>query len=236
MVDRSKTLTSAARQTALAVLSTKLRAARLQSGFTQAEVAHNLGVSTQSVRNWEAGRTEPSAERVQRMSTLYDVPAEEFQNATLEPKIGALSPESFNRVKVNPSKLRLARVQAKLTRAEAGEATGISERSLARYERGEAKPKLDRLMALAYAYEKPTTWFVANPEGEGVEHDEVRASICEKYSTPIDDATIAYATAHPQLSGQAVNTISEFIVFVHQREIRRNAPAIRVIGKRASTK
>ena len=102
MVDRPKTLTSAARQTALAVLGSRLRAARMQSGFTQAEVAHNLEVSTQSVRNWEAGRTEPSEERVQRMSVLYDVPAEVFQNATLVPKIGALSPERFNRVKVDP--------------------------------------------------------------------------------------------------------------------------------------
>ena len=234
MVDRSKTLTGAARQTTLAVLGTRLRTARMQSGFTQAEVALNLEVSTQSVRNWEAGRTEPSEERVQKMSTLYDVPAEVFQNATLVPKIGALSPEMFNPVKVNPSKLRLARVQAKLTRAEAGEASGISERSIARYERGEAKLKPDRLMALADAYEKPATWFVADAEGEGGDQDEVSTPICEKCSTPIDDATIAYATAHHQLSGQAVHAISEFIVFLHQREIRRNPPEVRVISRHES--
>ena len=232
MVDKSRRLNNAARQTALAVLGSKLRAARVQIGLTQDDVAQKLEVSTQSVRNWEAGRTKPSAERVQRMSVLYDVPAEEMQREALEPKISTLIPEMFNRVKVNPSKLRLARVQANLTRTEAGKASGISESSIARYERGEAKPKPDRLMSLATAYEKPATWFVADREGEGSAHDEVNTSICEKCSTPIDDATITYATAHPQLSGTAIHAISEFIAFVHGREIRRNAPEIRASDRR----
>ena len=232
MGNKARTLTNAARQTALAALGARLRAARIRAGFKQEEVARNLEVSTQSVRNWEAGRTEPVAERVQRMSVLYDAPAEEFQWEALEPKIGTLSPETFNRVKVNPSKLRLARVQANLTRTEAGEASGISASSIARYERGEANPRPDRLMALAAVYQKSATWFVADREGEGLEHGEMGTSICEKCSTPIDDATITYATAHPQLSGQAVHTISEFIVFVHQREIRRSPPEIRASDRR----
>ncbi len=227
MGDKARPLRNAVRRNALAALGAQLRNARTQAGFKQEEVARNLEVSTQSVRNWEAGRTEPSTERLQRMSLLYNVPVAEFQDASLAPRINALNPEAFNRVRVDPGKLRLARVQAGLTRTKAGIASGISDSSIARYERGEAKPKPDRLMALARAYGKPATWFVSDRDAEDVELGETRPSMCEKCSTPIDDATIAYATAHPQLSGHAVLAISEFIAFVHQREIRRNAREIR---------
>ena len=226
MGDKARTLTNAARRTALAGLGGRLRAARIRAGFKQQEVATNLDVSTQSVRNWEAGRTEPSAERLQRMSVLYDVPVAALETAPLAPKISALSPEAFNRVKVNPSKLRLARVQANFTRAKAGVASGVSASSIARYERGETDPRPDRLIALAAAYKKPATWFVADRKGEGPNHEERSKSICGQCCTPIDAATIAYATAHRQLSGQAVHAISEFIAFVHQQEMRRNAPEI----------
>lgn len=224
MEDKARPVTNAVRRTALAALGARLRNARAQCGFTQEEVARKLDVSTQSVRNWEAGRTETSAQRLHRMSLLYNVPVAEFQNASLAPEVNNLNPEAFNRVRVDPDKLRLARVQAGLTRTNAGIASGISERSIARYERGEAKPKPHRLLALARAYGKPATWFVSDREGDHADPSQARPSMCEKCSTPIDDATIAYATARPQLSGPAVLAISEFIAFVHQREIRRNAP------------
>ena len=227
MGDNARPLTNAVRRTILAALGARLRNARTQAGFKQEEVARNIEVSTQSVRNWEAGRTEPSTERLQRMSLLYNVPVAEFQNASLAPRRDGLNPQAYNRVRVDPNKLRLARVQADLTRTKAGIASGISESSIARYEKGEAKPKPDRLMALARAYGKPATWFASDKEADHVELGETSPSICEKCSTPIDDATIAYATAHSQLSSQAVFAISEFIAFVHQREIRRNAPEIR---------
>ena len=227
MGDRARPLTNAVRRTALAALGAQLRNARTQAGFKQEEVARNLEVSTQSVRNWEAGRTEPSTERLQRMSLLYNVPVAEFQDASLAPRINALNPEAFNRVRVDPGKLRLARVQADLTRTKAGIASGISESSIARYERGQTRPKPDRLLALARAYGKPATWFVADREDDDVELGETSPAVCQKCSTPIDEATIAYATAHPQLSGQAVLAISEFTAFVHRRELRRNAPEIR---------
>lgn len=236
MGDKTRTLANAARQTALAALGARLRAARVRAGFTQEEVAGNLEVSTQSVRNWEAGRTEPSAERLRRMSVLYDVPTVQLETAALAPGLGALTPKTFNRVNVDPRKLVLARVQANFTRAKAGVLSGVSESSIARYERGEMKPRPDRLLALAAAYQKPAKWFVADTEGEGADHEEVSTSICEQCSTPIDHATIAYATAHPQLSVQAVHAISEFIAFVHQREIRLIAPELRANDGSESTK
>lgn len=50
----------AAKRAALAALGERLRAARTSAGLTQKTVAEQLEVSSQTVRNWEAGRHEPT--------------------------------------------------------------------------------------------------------------------------------------------------------------------------------
>lgn len=51
----------------------KLRAARTKAGMTQEQVAEALGVSRQTVSNWENSRTYPDIVSVVKMSDLYDV-------------------------------------------------------------------------------------------------------------------------------------------------------------------
>lgn len=51
----------------------KLRAARTAAALTQESVAEALGVSRQTVSNWETGRTYPDILSVVRMSDLYGV-------------------------------------------------------------------------------------------------------------------------------------------------------------------
>ena len=54
----------AARRAALAKLGTRLRRLRNDAALTQEAVAETIGVSTQTVRNWEMGRNEPSDDAV----------------------------------------------------------------------------------------------------------------------------------------------------------------------------
>ncbi len=51
----------------------KLKAARADAGMTQEQVAEALGVSRQTVSNWENSRTYPDIISVIRMSDLYVV-------------------------------------------------------------------------------------------------------------------------------------------------------------------
>ena len=51
----------------------KLRDARNAAGLTQESAAESLGVSRQSVSNWETGKTYPDIVSVIRMSGLYSV-------------------------------------------------------------------------------------------------------------------------------------------------------------------
>lgn len=51
-----------------------LKAARTNAGFTQKEVAEQLDVTVETVRNWERGRSYPNAIRIQALEKLYGVP------------------------------------------------------------------------------------------------------------------------------------------------------------------
>lgn len=51
----------------------KLKSARLAAQLTQEQAAHSLGVSRQTVSNWETGKTWPDIVSVVRLSDLYAI-------------------------------------------------------------------------------------------------------------------------------------------------------------------
>lgn len=59
-------------------IGTKLRNARTKSGLTQEKVAEEIGVSRQSVSNWENGRSYPDIVSVIKLSDLYSVSLDEL--------------------------------------------------------------------------------------------------------------------------------------------------------------
>ncbi len=55
------------------MLHEQIRRLRLAQGFTQVELAHRLGVSKQSVSNWENNNIQPSIELLERLADLFCV-------------------------------------------------------------------------------------------------------------------------------------------------------------------
>ena len=55
-----------------------LRRLREQRGLTKEEAAAELGVSRQSVSQWESGKTFPSVKKQIVLSRLYEVPMEQL--------------------------------------------------------------------------------------------------------------------------------------------------------------
>ena len=55
-----------------------LKAARVNANLTQLQAAKALGVSVQSLLNYETGKTSPTIRIVQKMENLYGIPAENF--------------------------------------------------------------------------------------------------------------------------------------------------------------
>lgn len=55
-----------------------LKAARVNAGMTQTEAAEQLGVTKNTLSNWEVGRSAPTAPQVKRLVALYRVTFEEL--------------------------------------------------------------------------------------------------------------------------------------------------------------
>lgn len=51
-----------------------LRAARVNAGLDQADVARELGVNIATVSSWETGKTQPSLENFHKLCQLYGWP------------------------------------------------------------------------------------------------------------------------------------------------------------------
>lgn len=51
-----------------------LKAARVNSGMKQADVAETLKISTKTLCNWESERTYPTLDMLVRLCSLYKIP------------------------------------------------------------------------------------------------------------------------------------------------------------------
>lgn len=56
----------------------KIKNARIDNGFTQEEIAEKLGVSRQSVSNWENNRSYPDIISVTKLSDIYSISMDEL--------------------------------------------------------------------------------------------------------------------------------------------------------------
>lgn len=63
-----------------------LAAARVNAGYTQSEVANKMGVTKQTVVNWEKGKNKPGVPQVNMLSRIYNIPIDNIflpNNSTL---------------------------------------------------------------------------------------------------------------------------------------------------------
>lgn len=54
------------------------KAARVNAGLRQKEVLETLGISVNTLWNWERGATSPSIAMAQRLADLYRIPLDEI--------------------------------------------------------------------------------------------------------------------------------------------------------------
>ena len=212
METASRVVASAAKRKALAELGKRLQAARENTGLTQRAVADRLGLSAQTIRNWEAGRHEPAQGDIENLASLYCVQSQQLREGSLPPGIKVRQRDTEQRVRVNPELLVQAREDAGLPQAKAAEQAGINTSSLRRYEHGKARPTKATLRRLALAYGKPPYW--PDPEPP-IENSAAEPS-------HMDDALRAYLKVQPDLDEESVSLIAGFILFAHQRLMRRN--------------
>ena len=78
---------------------------RLRKGYTKTEFAKVIGVTRQTISNWEKGKTIPSADMLFDISNKIDVPYHEIMNFDLykDVKVGPSECCLFEKVKVGRS-------------------------------------------------------------------------------------------------------------------------------------
>lgn len=57
-------------------LGSRIKAARMNAGYTQAQVAKQFGLKQAAVSQWENDVTDPGADRIARLAALFDVSAD----------------------------------------------------------------------------------------------------------------------------------------------------------------
>ena len=62
-------------------ISNQIKKFRLQHGWTQAQLADKLNVSTQTISNWETGLKSPRMGAIEKMATLFNVNESEIISA-----------------------------------------------------------------------------------------------------------------------------------------------------------
>ena len=158
MVDVASQLAEVGWQAGLEFFAAELRNARIGRGLTQTEVGERIGVSSQSVHNWESGAVLPDGAHQERLAELFDLDVESwpsyFQELLREKVITRFTPR-----RPLPGRLRQARRESGLKQQEVADALQVSRNAISRYERGATAPSHRILRELAEQYAKPLTWF-----------------------------------------------------------------------------
>jgi transcriptional regulator with XRE-family HTH domain len=131
----------------LKFLAQQLRNARTKAGLTQDEVAEQLEITAQTVRNWEVGRTESSASRKEALSCIYGIQTAALVG--LDNRKGLTTVAPHTRVVADPERLKFARRRSGLQQRQATTQSAMSPETLGCYEPGVATPSKANLESLA---------------------------------------------------------------------------------------
>lgn len=77
-------------------LSEKLYALRKKSGFSQEQLAEQLGVSRQAISKWESGQSVPESDKLVAISNYFNVSVDYLLKENNEPQIASDQTEKAN--------------------------------------------------------------------------------------------------------------------------------------------
>lgn len=137
------------------VFPSRLKEARKDAGYTQAEIAKIIKIQRQTLASYEIGRTEPDIEILKRLAEFYCVSAD-WLLGTGRPKTEkeSIPEESF------AGRLKKARLDCGLTQKEVEKDTKIKQSTLASYETGRTQPDIENLGTLAHLYNVSVNWLI----------------------------------------------------------------------------
>lgn len=119
----------------------KIKATRKNAGLTQKELAQKMGLSFQSIAQWENDLRKPKIETLKKIAVALECPIDTFTADDLIEEIP--SPELISK------KIHDCRTAAGLTQQELAEKIGLDGATIGKYERGILRPKSETLKKIA---------------------------------------------------------------------------------------
>ena len=113
-----------------------LRTLREAQGWTQEQLAVRVRAFPTMIGKWERGTVAPGAANVAKLAALFDVRPQDFCDA---------DPRSLSLIEL--------RVRSGLTRPQAADRSGISQRRLTQYEHATCRPTAEDAVALGGLYD-----------------------------------------------------------------------------------
>ncbi len=150
-----------------------LRDWRKNKRLSYKELAGLAGVSEATLARWENGRTQPRLAELEAALTALQVSANQRQQALAgmqAPRaVKRLRTEADGNVPVSGDLLRAMRMRRGWTQQETAQQAGISQGTLAKWERSEDWPAVERLHTLCYLLQAQEAELIALTQGLRVE-------------------------------------------------------------------
>lgn len=115
----------------------KIKAIRKNAGLTQKELAQKMGLSFQSIAQWENDLRKPKIETLKKIADALECPIDTFTTDDFDEEIP--SPALVGQ------KIHECRMAAALTQQELAEKVGLDGATIGKYERGILRPKAETL-------------------------------------------------------------------------------------------
>ena len=110
-------------------MNANMKKAREAMGYSQKQVALTLNVSAPTVSDWEAGKINPTAEKLKKLSELYAVSTDYLLNLTDVP---LEADKANNAATSNP--LKMLRIAHNFTQQDIADAIGVTKATISKYE------------------------------------------------------------------------------------------------------
>ena len=156
----------------------KIKATRKNAGLTQKELAQKMGLSFQSIAQWENDLRKPKIETLKKIADALECPIDTFTTDDFDEEIP--SPSLIGR------KIRDCRIAVGLTQQELATKIGVDGATVGRYERGELKIKAETLKKIeeALGIGVLALWRIKTPEQAIQEQEEHKKEVLRNRAIP----------------------------------------------------
>jgi len=140
----------------------RLKKARMNSGFTQVEVAKELMINQVRLSNYERGIREPDIDTLTQLADFYGVTTDWLIGKGERPEKNHYALSKWDGLKTRsksfPERLREARQKTGLSQEKVAKFLKIPRSNITKYELGQLQPSLETLIRLTMFYDVTSDW------------------------------------------------------------------------------